>query len=67
MTQVTKTSERTLNKAIKKQLVELMPTAKKLVKKHVAGVGYVSYVKDAQNNTLGKVFRDFQGMTIYVG
>jgi len=43
-----------------------MPNAKVLVKKHVPSVGYVFFVKDSNKVTLGKVFRDNQGMTIYV-
>lgn len=67
MTQVIKTTEKTLNKTIKRQLLALMPTAKKLIKRHVAGVGYVFFVKDANGGILGKTFKEVgSGMTIYV-
>jgi len=61
-----KTTERTLNLKVKSQLKSLMPNAKVLVKKHVPSVGYVFFVKDSNKVTLGKVFRDNQGMIIYV-
>ena len=67
MTTTIQTSERTFNNNVKKQVVELMPTAKKIKKSHVAGVGYVYFIKDENNNTLGKVFKEVQkGMKIYV-
>jgi hypothetical protein len=68
MTTTIQTSEKTFNKTVKAQVLELMPTAKRFNKKHVAGVGYVFYIKDEKNNTLGKVFKEVRnGMKIYVG
>ena len=67
MTTTIQTSERTFNKNIKRQVVELMPSARSFKKSHVAGIGYVYFIKDASNNTLGKVFNEvMKGMKIYV-
>jgi len=67
MTKVIQTSEKTFNKKIKAQVIELMPKAKKAIRSHVAGVGYVYFIKDEQNNTLGKVFKEVNnGMKFYI-
>ena len=67
MTTTIQTSEKTFNSNLKKQVSELMPTAKMIKKSHVPGVGYVYFIKDENNNTLGKVFKEFKnGMKIYV-
>lgn len=67
MQKVVQTTEKTFNKKVKSLVSDLMPNAVKCKKKHVAGVGYVFFVKDSRNNTLGKVFKEFQkGMKIYV-
>lgn len=67
MTATIQTTERTFNNNIKKQLLELMPTANKIKKLHVAGVGYVYFIKDENNNILGKIFKEVEnGMMIYV-
>ena len=67
MTTTIQTSERTFNKNIKRQVVELMPNAKSFKKSHVAGVGYVYFIKDENKITLGKVFKEVNnGMKIYV-
>lgn len=67
MTTTIQTSEKTFNNNIKKQLVDLMPTAKTFKKTHVAGVGYVYFIKDKSNNILGKVFKEVgMGMKIYL-
>lgn len=58
MTTAIQTSERTFNKVIKSMTLELMPTAKTFKKRHVAGFGYVYFIKDSNKNTLGKVFRE---------
>lgn len=61
------TQEKTFNKKVKKQLLDLMPSAKKFKKSHVAGVGYVYFIKDESNNTIGKTFKVVsKGMMIYV-
>lgn len=65
--QTIQTSERTFNKTIKQQVVSLMPQARSFKKRHVAGVGYVYFIKDSLNNTIGKVFNEVsKGMKIYV-
>jgi hypothetical protein len=67
MTTVTQTAERTFNKNVKAQVLNLMPNAKSFKKSHVAGVGYVYLIKDANKNTLGKVFKEVNnGMKIFV-
>lgn len=59
------TNEKTFNKKVKSQTVELMPTAKKFKKLHVPGIGYVFYIKDENNNTIGKVYKEIKkGMLI---
>ena len=67
MTTTIQTSERTFNKNIKREILNLMPTARSFKKSHVAGVGYVYFIKDQNNNTLGKVFNEVtKGMKIFV-
>lgn len=67
MITIIQTSEKTFNKTVKAQVLELMPTAKRFKKKHVAGVGYVFFIRDEKNNTLGQVFKEVRnGMKIYV-
>jgi len=59
------TNEKTFNNKVKAQTVQLIPTAKKIKKIHVAGIGYVFYIKDENNNTIGKVYKVRQkGMLI---
>jgi hypothetical protein len=61
------TSEKTFNKNIKGMVLKLMPKAVSFKKSHVAGVGYVFFIKDENKNILGKVFREVRnGMKIYV-
>ncbi len=61
------TTERTFNKTIKVQVLDLMPNAKSFKKSHIAGVGYVYFIKDENKNTIGKVFKEVRnGMKIYV-
>ena len=67
MTTTIQTSERTFNKNIKREILNLMPTARSFKKSHVAGVGHVYFIKDQNNNTLGKVFNEVtKGMKIFV-
>jgi len=67
MTTTIKTTEKTFNKSVKAQVLNLMPTAKSFKKVHVAGCGYVYFIKDSNNNTLGKVNKEFmKGMIIYI-
>ena len=59
------TNEKTFNNKVKLQTVELMPNAKTFKKLHVAGIGYVFYIKDENNNTIGKVYKEIKkGMLI---
>ena len=61
------TTEKTFNKKVKAQVIELMPTAKKFTKKHVPGVGYVFYIKNDNDKTIGQVFKEYGvGMKIYI-
>jgi len=63
----TQTTEKTFNRKVKKQVIELMPNAKTFKKLHVAGCGYVFYIKDENNNTIGHVSKTmFKGMLINV-
>ncbi len=67
MTATIQTSERTFNKSIKRQVVKLMPSARSFKKSHVSGVGYVYFIKDKNNTTLGKVFNEvMKGMKIHI-
>lgn len=67
MTTAIQTNERTFNKSIKTQVLNLMPNAKSFKKSHVAGVGYVYFIKDANKSILGKVFKEVNnGMKIFV-
>lgn len=67
MTTTIQTSERTFNKTVKAEVLNLMPTAKSFKKSHVAGIGYVFFIKDANGITLGKAFKEVNnGMKIFV-
>ena len=67
MTNSIQTTERTFNKNVKREVLNLMPTAKSFKKSHIAGVGYVYFIKDANKNTLGKVFKEVRnGMKIFI-
>ncbi len=67
MTTTIQTTERTFNKTVKAQVLELMPNAKSFKKLHVAGFGYVFYIKDENGSTLGQVFKEVRnGMKIFV-
>jgi hypothetical protein len=68
MTTIIQTTEKTFNKKVKAQVLNLMPTAKRFNKKYVSQIGYVFYIKDENNMTLAKVFNEFgKGMIIYIG
>jgi hypothetical protein len=60
------TLEKTFNKAVKSKMIALLPNATKTTKLHVAGVGYVFFYKDSEDNILGKTFRNKYGMQIYI-
>jgi hypothetical protein len=45
----------TMNKDVHACLAKYAPTAKTATKKHVAGIGYVFYVKDENGNTVAQV------------
>lgn len=49
-TQILKTNEKTINKKVKKQILDLLLPGQKIVrvrKVHVAGCGYVNYYENA--------------------
>jgi hypothetical protein len=48
----------TFSKQCKKEIAALLPTAKRFSKVHVAGIGYVFYIKNAEGITIGKAFRE---------
>lgn len=60
------TEEKTLNKNVKAMIRDNFKSAKKLVKRHVAGIGYVHYIKDEFNKVLGHVHKDNGQMIINV-
>jgi hypothetical protein len=67
MTQVINTSEKTFNNTIKKMVVELIPNAKSFKKSHIAGCGYVYFIKDENQKTLAKVLKEsMKGMKIII-
>lgn len=54
-TQILKTNEKTINKKVRKQILDLLIGEQKIVtvvKKHVAGCGYVVYYKNKFGVTL---------------
>jgi len=61
---ITKISGQTINKRVKAEIKSQFPNATRLVKTHIAGVGYVSFIKN-QDITLGKVFCERGKMIIY--
>ncbi len=67
MTKVIQTTEKTFNKKVKSQVLNLMPTAKKFRKLHVPQIGYVFYIKDESDKTIAQVTKEFGvGMKIYI-
>lgn len=48
----------TFSKALKKEIAATFPNAVRFTKCHVAGVGYVHFIKDASDVTICKVFRE---------
>jgi hypothetical protein len=51
-------STRTLGKKARKEVLNLLPSAKFIKKFFVAEVGYVHFFKDVDLNILGKVFME---------
>lgn len=64
MTKVTKITGRTLNKKVKAEIKKQFPNLTGLIKKHVAGIGYVFFLK-VNELTVGKVFYEKSEMVIY--
>lgn len=64
MTTVTRISGQTLNKSVKAEIKNQFPALTGLIKTHVAGVGYVFFLKQNQI-TIGKVFKEGSEMVIY--
>lgn len=60
----TKICGQTLNKKVKAEIKAQFPNLTHLIKSHVAGVGYVFFLK-INNLTVGKVFREGGEMIIY--
>lgn len=61
-----KTAQKTFNSAVKTQVKDLVIGAAKAVKKHVAGLGYVFYIKNAGGQNLAFVSRENGEMVITV-
>ena len=57
-----KLKAKTFSKKLKAEIVAAFPDAVRFTKRHVPGVGYVHYIKDAAGETLCKVFREDGGM-----
>ena len=53
-----KTTQKTFNKTLKKMIVEELPEAKSFRKLHVAGMGYVFYIKNSNGENIGHVYKD---------
>jgi hypothetical protein len=64
MTIVTKISGKTLNKKVKAEIKRQFPNLTGLIKKYVAGVGYVFFLK-VDGLTVGKLFCEKSEMVIY--
>ena len=62
---MTKLSARTLTskKAIK-EIIALFPETKKIKRQHVAGLGYVLYIKDASGKNIAHATKGFDGITV---
>ena len=60
------TGEKTFNKAVKALIKDSFPQAAKIVKRHVAGVGYVMYIKNSFNKTVAHVFEE-KGQMVILG
>ena len=56
----------TISKKAKAEIATILPEAKTFTKRHVAGVGYVFFIKNAAGETLAKCFREFDGMKLMV-
>jgi hypothetical protein len=66
MAHTIQTTERTFNKRVKQLIKSLLPTAHQYQKKHVAGIGYATYLFNAAGETIGHVFRENGGMKINI-
>lgn len=53
----------TSKKAIK-EIIALFPNAKKITRQHVAGCGYVLYIKDASGKNIAHATKGFDGITV---
>jgi len=60
----TTTTHRTFNKNLQSEIKTMFPTATNINKRHIAGVGYVYFIKNNQT-TLGKTFKDGQFMVVF--
>ena len=62
---MTKLTARTLtSKKALKEIVALFPQAKKIKRQHVAGVGYVLYIKNSEGKNIAHAVREFGGVVV---
>jgi len=57
-TTIISTNERTLNQNVVEFIKNNVTGLDKLVKKHVAGMGYVFYLKNVKGENLGYVYKE---------
>lgn len=60
------TSEKTFNKNVKETIKNNFSNKYSIRKSHVAGIGYVYFVKDENNNILGKAYKGSNGFIVEV-
>ncbi len=53
----------TSKKAIK-EIIALFPETKKIKRQHVAGLGYVLYIKNAAGENIAHATKSFEGITV---
>lgn len=60
------TNEKTFNKSVKALVIETFWKNIKVIKRHVAGAGYVHFIKDSKDIILGKVYKYESNMKLTI-
>ena len=54
----TQLKSRTFGKTAKAEIIAILPESCSFIKRHVPGVGYVFYIKNAKSETIAKCYKD---------
>ena len=64
---ITNLKAKSFSKKCKAEVLEFFPTATVFDKKHIAGMGYVWFVRNSKRETLAKVYHiSMKGMVVHV-